>query len=87
MPGQEHGNADYVVGAGAGRYVKTIRALVAQLDLMRRDPGILDVMRTASAALGRPGAAADIAAFIAGLSHREPVVGPSRETAAAPAGG
>jgi 1,2-diacylglycerol 3-beta-galactosyltransferase len=87
VPGQEHGNADYVVGAGAGRYVKTIRALVAQLDLMRRDPGILDVMRTASAALGRPAAAADIAAFIAGLSHREPVAGPSRETAAAPAGG
>jgi 1,2-diacylglycerol 3-beta-galactosyltransferase len=68
VPGQEQGNADFVVKAGAGRYAPTIRKLVSDLDGLRQDPAALEEMRIASASLGRPGAAADIAAMIAGLA-------------------
>ncbi|WP_345637534.1 glycosyltransferase [Rugosimonospora acidiphila] len=71
LPGQESGNIEVVVGAGAGRYVPTVRRLVRDLDVLRRDPAAIDAMRVAAAGLGRPGAAADIAALLAGLAHVE----------------
>jgi|HubBroStandDraft_1064217.scaffolds.fasta_scaffold21022_3 1,2-diacylglycerol 3-beta-galactosyltransferase len=87
VPGQEHGNANFVVHAGAGRYIPTVRRLIAELDRLRRDPATLDGMRAASARLGRPAAALDIAALLASLATPEPMAGPSRETAAAPSAG
>jgi hypothetical protein len=41
--------------------------LLAEIDSLRRDRERADAMRAASARLGQPGAAADIAQLIAGL--------------------
>jgi 1,2-diacylglycerol 3-beta-galactosyltransferase len=82
VPGQEHGNADYVTKAGAGCYRPTVRGLVAQIDALRQDPARLDAMRAASAGLGRPAAALDIAELLAGLASQEaePETGAARRT-------
>ncbi len=65
LPGQERGNTEYVVGAGAGRYAPTVAGLVREVSRLRRDPAALARLRSASAALARPHAAASIAALIA----------------------
>jgi len=67
LPGQEKGNTEFVTGAGAGRRVRGVRRLVAEIGRLRDDRAAVDTMRAASACLGRPGAAADIAELIAGL--------------------
>ncbi|HKN98484.1 MAG TPA: glycosyltransferase, partial [Pseudonocardiaceae bacterium] len=64
VPGQERGNADIVVRAGAGVWAPTVRDLVAVIDRLRADPVGVHAMRVASARLGRPGAAAEAAAVI-----------------------
>jgi 1,2-diacylglycerol 3-beta-galactosyltransferase len=74
LPGQEDGNAEFVVAAGAGRPAPGPAGLVREITRLRRAPAELAAMRAASARLGRPGAAASIAALIA-----------SRAGAAAPA--
>jgi 1,2-diacylglycerol 3-beta-galactosyltransferase len=85
LPGQEEGNAAFVVSAGAGRYAPGRRDLVAEIRRLRRDPAALAAMRAASAGLSRPGAAAEIARVLAGLAggpaagDRES--GPGREAA------
>jgi 1,2-diacylglycerol 3-beta-galactosyltransferase len=71
VPGQEYGNTGFVVDAGAGCYEPSVRGLVSRLDELRRDPAGLEAMRTASAGLGRPAAALDIAALLASLVSRE----------------
>lgn len=68
LPGQEEGNAAFVVSAGAGRYAPGRRDLVAEIRRLRRDPAALAAMRAASAGLSRPGAAAEIARVLAGLA-------------------
>ena len=68
LPGQEQGNAEFVVGAGAGRHAQTPRQLVHQIASLRDDPAALAAMRAASTRLGRPGAAAEIACLLAGLA-------------------
>ena len=67
IPGQEKGNAEIVTGAGAGLWVPGVRQLVAEIGRLRRDRGAIEAMGAASARLGRPDAAADIARLIAGL--------------------
>jgi len=67
VPGQEKGNAEFVTEAGAGVYAPRPRQLAAEIGRLRRDPAALEAMRGASARAGRPGAAADIARFIADL--------------------
>jgi 1,2-diacylglycerol 3-beta-galactosyltransferase len=67
IPGQEKGNAEIVAGAGAGLWVPGVRQLVAEIGRLRRDRGAIEAMGAASARLGRPDAAADIARLIAGL--------------------
>jgi 1,2-diacylglycerol 3-beta-galactosyltransferase len=67
IPGQEKGNAEIVTGAGAGLWVPGVRRLVAEIGRLRRDRGAIEAMSAASARLGRPDAAADIARLIAGL--------------------
>lgn len=69
VPGQEEGNADFVVSAGAGRYAPRLRDLIAEICWLRHHPAALAAMRTASARLSRPGAAADIARLVAGLAN------------------
>jgi 1,2-diacylglycerol 3-beta-galactosyltransferase len=68
VPGQEAGNADFVVSAGAGRYVPGLADLITEIERLRRDPSALAEMRLASAAISRPAAAADIAMMLAGLA-------------------
>jgi len=67
VPGQERGNTEFVVNAGAGRSAPRVRGLLRQIDELRRDPATVDAMGIASARLGQPHAAADIAALLAGL--------------------
>jgi 1,2-diacylglycerol 3-beta-galactosyltransferase len=72
VPGQEKGNAEFVTGAGAGVYAPRPRQLAAEIGRLRRDPGALAAMRAAAVRAGRPGAATDIARFLAELvGHAE----------------
>jgi 1,2-diacylglycerol 3-beta-galactosyltransferase len=68
VPGQEKGNAEFVTDSGAGVYAPRPRQLAAEVGRLRRDPAALEAMRAASARAGRPGAAVDIARFIAELA-------------------
>jgi 1,2-diacylglycerol 3-beta-galactosyltransferase len=68
VPGQEKGNAEFVTDSGAGLYAPRPRQLAAEIGRLRRDPAALGAMRDASARAGRPGAAVDIARFIAELA-------------------
>jgi len=67
VPGQEQGNAEFVTRAGAGRCARRMRRMLAQIEDLHGDASRLAEMRAASARLGHPGAAADIARAIAGL--------------------
>jgi 1,2-diacylglycerol 3-beta-galactosyltransferase len=67
VPGQERGNADIVVRAGAGVEAATVADLVTTIDRLRADRRAVDSMRAASMRLGRPGAAAEAAAVIANV--------------------
>jgi 1,2-diacylglycerol 3-beta-galactosyltransferase len=93
VPGQEKGNAEFVTESGAGVYAPRPRHLAAEVGRLRRDPAALAAMRDASARAGRPGAAVDIARFIADLAvpaqeaSAAPVVPVGAAAAAAPAGG
>jgi 1,2-diacylglycerol 3-beta-galactosyltransferase len=64
VPGQEEGNAEFVVRAGAGSYTPSPRGLAAEIARLRDDPVALAAMRAASARAGRPRAAADIAGLL-----------------------
>jgi 1,2-diacylglycerol 3-beta-galactosyltransferase len=79
VPGQEEGNAEFVVSAGAGRYAPRLRDLVADIGWLRRDPGALAAMRAASAGLSRPDAADDIAGLLADLAGEQASQTPSPE--------
>ena len=76
LPGQEAGNTEIVTRAGAGRRARSVRRLLAEVDGLRRDRERRHAMRAASARLGRPAAAADIAALIAGLVTAAPAPAP-----------
>jgi UDP-N-acetylglucosamine:LPS N-acetylglucosamine transferase len=65
VPGQEKGNTEFVVGAGAGAHVPGLRELVTEIRRLQADPAAVEAMRTASARLSRPRAAADIADLLA----------------------
>ena len=69
VPGQEKGNAEFVTGAGAGVYAPRPRQLAAEIGRLRRDPGALAAMRDAAVRVSRPGAATDIARFLAELAR------------------
>jgi 1,2-diacylglycerol 3-beta-galactosyltransferase len=84
LPGQETGNTEIVTRAGAGRRARSVRRLLAEVDGLRRDRERTHGMRAASARLGRPGAAADIATLIAGLVTAAPPPAASMSHANAP---
>jgi hypothetical protein len=85
VPGQEAGNTELVALASAGRRLPGVRQLVTEIGRLRDDPAAVDAMRAASAAMSRPGAAADIAAHIAGLADVART--PTRATPVAPLAG
>jgi 1,2-diacylglycerol 3-beta-galactosyltransferase len=68
VPGQEKGNAEFIVSAGAGVYAPGVRQLAAEIGRLHRDQAALALMRAASARTGRPHAAADIARLLAGFA-------------------
>ncbi len=68
IPGQEKGNTEFVVGAGAARHAPGIKDLLSIIGELRHRPAALEAMRQASGDLGRPAAADDIAAVVAGIS-------------------
>jgi 1,2-diacylglycerol 3-beta-galactosyltransferase len=72
LPGQEAGNPEVVTRAGAGRRARGVRRMLAEIGRIRADARATQDMRRASAALGRPGAAAEIADLIAGLVPTSP---------------
>jgi UDP-N-acetylglucosamine:LPS N-acetylglucosamine transferase len=65
LPGQEEGNTEFVVQAGAGSHAPRPRDLAAEIARLREDPAALASMRAASARAGRPRAAADVASLLA----------------------
>jgi 1,2-diacylglycerol 3-beta-galactosyltransferase len=67
VPGQEKGNTEFVVSGGAGRRARTVRRLCAVIHELRRDPAAVAAMRAASARLGRPDAAHQVAGLLADL--------------------
>jgi 1,2-diacylglycerol 3-beta-galactosyltransferase len=67
VPGQERGNTEFVVDAGAGRHTPSVRSLLRTLGELRDDPSTVDDMALASARLGRPEAAREIVDLLAGL--------------------
>jgi 1,2-diacylglycerol 3-beta-galactosyltransferase len=69
VPGQEEGNAEFVVRAGAGSYAPRPAGLAAEIRRLRDDPAALAAMRAASARAGRPRAAADIASLLAAVAE------------------
>ena len=71
LPGQERGNAHLVAMAGAGRRAPRRWQLLRELRVLRHDPAALAAMRTASAGLGRPAAAAGVAALLASVTELE----------------
>ncbi|MEV6848472.1 glycosyltransferase [Actinoplanes sp. NPDC051411] len=74
VPGQERGNAEVLVAAGAGRRVRGIQHLLREVRDLRLDPGAVAAMRAASARLARPEAADDIAVLIARLATTAPSI-------------
>lgn len=73
LPGQEQGNTELVVSAGAGVHAPNLRRLVAEIGRLRGDPAAIEAMRVASARLASPGAAAAVAAMVAGLVAPVPI--------------
>ena len=65
VPGQEKGNTEFVVGAGAGRSTPRLADLTDAVAALEADPGAVETMRVAAARLSRPDAALDIARVIA----------------------
>jgi UDP-N-acetylglucosamine:LPS N-acetylglucosamine transferase len=65
LPGQEAGNADLAVAAGAARRVRGRRDLLRQIDALRGDPVAVAAMRAAAVRSARPHAAVRIAELVA----------------------
>jgi 1,2-diacylglycerol 3-beta-galactosyltransferase len=81
LPGQEHGNIEFVVQAGAGRYARTVRSLIGEVERLRDDRAAIVRMRLASLRLARPDAADRIAAELAALAGVAPPVASARVAA------
>lgn len=65
LPGQEAGNTELAVAAGAARRVRGRQQLVRQVELLRRDTVAMTAMRAAAVRFGRPQAALRIAELVA----------------------
>ncbi|MFN2581177.1 MAG: glycosyltransferase, partial [Candidatus Dormibacteria bacterium] len=72
LPGQEHGNVEWVVDTGAGRYVPRPRQLVdAIAELVSPDSDALRRMRDVVQRIARPDATTRIAALIGAMATRD----------------
>lgn len=80
IPGQEEGNAAFLVAHGAARVTREPQELVAQVQHLLRSPGLRAQMAAAASQLGRPKAglaAAGLLLEAAGLAGRDG--GPRRD--------
>jgi 1,2-diacylglycerol 3-beta-galactosyltransferase len=68
LPGQEDGNAELFVRAGAARWAPRAADLVREISFLQRHGNALRAMQLASASLGRPAAAHAVAEVLAGLA-------------------
>ncbi len=65
LPGQEEGNVDYVLDAGAGMWTPDTDGVVEAVRFLAEDCGARESMAAASARLARPAAAREIARALA----------------------
>jgi len=80
-PGQEAGNAEYVVQAGAGKVANDPPAVLESVRHWLDDEGAeLAKRQQAARALGRPSAAYVTAELVWSLAEKAPREGPSRDT-------
>jgi 1,2-diacylglycerol 3-beta-galactosyltransferase len=86
LPGQEHGNVEFVVQAAAGRSARTVRSLVGEVERLRDDRAAVARMRLASLRLARPDAADRIAAELAVLAGVAPPAASAQVAADSPHG-
>jgi processive 1,2-diacylglycerol beta-glucosyltransferase len=70
IPGQEERNSDHLLEEGVAIRCNNLPALAFKLGRLLGDPGRLAAMQAASAALGRPRAAFDVAAGVVALAGR-----------------
>jgi 1,2-diacylglycerol 3-beta-galactosyltransferase len=68
VPGQEEGNADLVVQAGAGFFTPSIGQLLENIQQLRANHADLDAMRAAAIRSARPDAARRVADEVAALA-------------------
>lgn len=73
LPGQEKGNTEVLVHHGAAVHLQHDREVTPIVTTMLEKPELLEQMRARASALGRPGAAAEIArAVLADVGWKEP---------------
>jgi 1,2-diacylglycerol 3-beta-galactosyltransferase len=68
VPGQERGNTELVVAAGAGLHTPQAADVVGAVARLKRDPDALRAMRRSAMALARPDAARRVASLVARLA-------------------
>jgi 1,2-diacylglycerol 3-beta-galactosyltransferase len=68
VPGQEEGNAEFVVGAGSGRYTPTVEGLIAEIERLRAHPAELAQMRAAAIRSSRGDAARLVVDLVVNLA-------------------
>jgi UDP-N-acetylglucosamine:LPS N-acetylglucosamine transferase len=68
LPGQEHGNANLVVQAGAGLFTPSIGELLANIQRLRANRSDLHAMRAAAVRSARPDAARQVADQVTALA-------------------
>ena len=71
VPGQERGNADLVVQAGAGLFTPSIGELVENIRRLRAHRADLEAMRAAAVRSARPDAARHVADEVTALAGRQ----------------
>jgi 1,2-diacylglycerol 3-beta-galactosyltransferase len=71
IPGQERGNTELVVGAGAGVHAPRDTDVVKAVGRLKRDPDALRAMRRSAQALARPEAAQQVASLVARLASAD----------------
>jgi 1,2-diacylglycerol 3-beta-galactosyltransferase len=72
LPGQERGNTELVVGAGAAMHTPQVEDLVHAVGHLKRNPVALQAMRRASLAIARPEAARQVASLVAHMAPPHP---------------
>ena len=68
LPGQEEGNGELFVSAGAACWARGPLKVVSEVGRLKSDPAALAGMRAASAGLARPEAAKEVGALLCELA-------------------